>query len=207
LALIFGTTLVASAQQTGNNANQGGQANEQTIRGIVTGVTVLGETMVNYQTRRAEAAQATYITVLGSPDWGRMSRDPSDKDRTGDDKDKSGATHSSSTKRRANVYVQAVGPGTAFREASGSGRDAAKSASTTQFDRLEVGEWVEVDFRSMDNTNPANRPGADTRHGWHRTFIGQAVSVTILPEPQHGEQANESSSSRSETSSKLERKK
>jgi len=79
LALLIG--VAASAQtgdqgkpsdsQKGGPAHQGGAAQDsgktETICGEVTGVSVVGETMVDYDTGRGVVAEMTYLTILGSP--------------------------------------------------------------------------------------------------------------------------------------------
>jgi len=51
-------------------------------------------------------------------------------------------------------------------------------------DALEVGDRVEVRFvqRSAAGGN-ANQQLANSKHGRHRTYFGEAVAVTILSEP------------------------
>jgi hypothetical protein len=221
----------APAQQSGDNAtkqnnnsnNTQSSSNERTIRGVVSGVTVLGETMVNYSTHRAEMARASYITVLGSPHWGqsnqgsanKSNQDASDKnkdnasdknkDNTSDknkdnasDKNKDNADRSGAAmKHRANVYILAITPQTKVTEASSDGQEAARSAATAQFDRLELGDRVEVKFRPE---NAGNQGKDDSRHGRHRTFGGEAISISILPAAQHHDQGQHSSSDRSQKS-------
>src|SRR4051794_17549113 len=43
------------------------QGEEQTIRGVVFEVTLLGETDIDYRSRKAITAEATFLTVIGHP--------------------------------------------------------------------------------------------------------------------------------------------
>jgi len=59
-----------------------------------------------------------------------------------------------------------------------------RSGNTLTVDALEVGDRVDVRFiqRSSAGDN-ANQNMASRRHGRHRTYYGEAVSITILSEP------------------------
>ena len=50
----------------GDNRNQASSATE-TIRGVIAGITAEGEVMFDYRTNKAVAAEAAFLTVVGSP--------------------------------------------------------------------------------------------------------------------------------------------
>ncbi len=220
LAMILAVGPDASAHDadTAKATDNRGSAERQTIRGTVAGVTVVGETMIDYQTNRAAIAQMSYLTILGSPHDGDAHRgeqgaDPqksseSKKVTSAEDEDaKSGqgirGDAASASPRRVNVYLVAITPRTEVRQGSGSGsRDDSSGAkgsaspddqreSQATFERLELGDRVEVDFMGEE---PPSRKPIDRRHGRHRTVRGVATSITILPE-EHGDDRKESSSS------------
>ena len=53
-------------RRAGQERNQDSAAKE-TIRGVIAGVTAEGETMFDYRTSRGVAAEAAFLTVVGSP--------------------------------------------------------------------------------------------------------------------------------------------
>lgn len=54
-------------QQNDQQKSDKSSQSSQKVEGIVAGVTVVGETMVDYETNRAAVAQVTYLTVVGKP--------------------------------------------------------------------------------------------------------------------------------------------
>jgi len=178
---------------------------EQTIRGVISEVTILGETDIDYATRKAVTAEATFLTVIGHPSsHDAMHRGggekanaqaSADKDKT-QDKDVKQTTNDSGAgqrsaggaRHRMNVYVVAVSPRTKVCECKETGKSGFESLKeeACDLDNLEIGDRVEISFnpkmmaRTTDEkaeTHPANR-----KHGRHRTFFGDASSVKILPE-------------------------
>jgi hypothetical protein len=210
-----------------------------TVRGKVAGVTVVGETMVDYDTGQAVAAQVTYLTVLGSPRDGHHSgsADPNDQGK-GDDKankssDKGGSGDASTggSSDRDNVYLLAVTPRTKVWDKS-SGQDGASSNASSKasassktnsgsnaqasdkdrggaaddragLGRLEIGDRVDVEWmplasadksKDKDRASDSNSKGSKSQgYGRHRTFRGEALTITIL----HGDSSGSSESSRS----------
>lgn len=216
-----------------------------TVRGKVAGVTVVGETMVDYDTGQAVAAQVTYLTVLGSPRDGRHSgsADPNDRGKgdhqanksTG--KDGSGDASTGGSSNRDNVYLLAVTPRTKVWDKS-SGRDNASSNANASsksdtgsnaqasdkdrgsatgdqagLGRLEIGDRVDIEWmplasagnargsndqasgdkdkdkdKDKDRASGSNSKGSKNQgYGRHRTFRGEAMTITILPaESSHG---------------------
>lgn len=154
----------------------------ETIRGVIAGVTVMGEMTFDPATNRAQAAEASYLTIVGSP------TDRSNQaGRTGEavataNTDQQGRT-------RHNIYALWVTPQTSIRDATSQTTtgNPVNAATPTSFDRIEIGDKVEVTYIRRENSTSA---GGDPRnemrlrrHGRHRTYSGDVQSVTILSEP------------------------
>jgi len=151
----------------------------ETIRGTIAGVTILGEMEVNNATHQAQAAEASYITVVGWPahhgsgEHAAHNRDKDVKTTSANSGDKSEANRKE--RHRANVYVIALTPNTKVSES----QDAKSStASEIPFEAIEVGDRVEVTFQCRD----LDKNQAAQKHGRHRTFYGMANSIKVLPE-------------------------
>jgi hypothetical protein len=164
------------SQNVGQSANRNTQQRgEMTIYGVVSAVTTIGETVINYDTNRAELAQATFVTVIGSPEWSGWGQS-SDSDRTQGERGEGRAA-----KRRDSVHVLSVLPTTKVREASGWSRDAINTATTTSFDHIEVGDHVQVVYRSVETRRQGQGRQNEMKHGRHRLYWGEAISLAILP--------------------------
>jgi hypothetical protein len=175
----------------GRDTNQA-TSETQTIRGVIAGVTAEGEAMFDFRTNRAVAAEATYLTVVGSPPKGEASdasrREPGDEVRRETASDDRNASH----RRRHNVYYIWLSPRTKVCEDSSDhgqattakGNESSAQKKEVAVDNLEVGDHVEIQFASNESWNsshPAHQTDQMTRkHGRHRTYYGQATSVTIL---------------------------
>jgi len=162
----------------------------ETIRGVVAAVTAEGEMVFDYKTNRGAAAEAAFLTVIGSPVMG--DRDTNVKGRPptpGNER------HGSSAGKRHNVYMVWLTPRTKICEAS---RDSGKTNQApgqkqahekdVTLDQLEVGDHVEIAFNREERS--ADAPAHQTermrqKHGRHRTFAGSATSITILPSDDH----------------------
>jgi hypothetical protein len=197
VALLVALTLApagARAQaQPGGSGSDRDASKRETIRGVIAAVAVEGETVIDQATRRAQIAEAAHLTVVGSPvRQGSAAGDA--KDNTSGDQGRSD-NPSGSARRRHNVYVVWLNPRTEVRDATGpkgSDKDkdrqpaAAPGSNRAAFDKIEVGDQVEVTFvrrelaTSGGNTQQALQM---QRHGWDRTYFGDAVSITILSEP------------------------
>lgn len=189
LSLCFG----AAAQEPQNaklNREEGGQQRASgqqqgapdvgqrlTVRGKVVGVTVIGEAVIDPSTKQAIVAQVNYLTVLGSPVNGQ--RQVAD----------------GVNQRRDNVYIVAMTPRTSVR--AGEGGRQAQQAGAMKFDKLEIGDNVEVVLthtgemsqqkRGSATQPTGNQPVATAtsqapadQHGRDRVYIGEADSITIL---------------------------
>jgi hypothetical protein len=193
-------------QQTGRTADEQAQnptvgqdrnqksSEMETIRGVVAAVAVEGEMMLDYRSNRAAAAEATFLTVVGSP----IKSDGQTRDRAAaPESDRRGRAAGN----RHNVYIVMLTPRTKVCEAS---RDSEKSSQTpgqseaqkkeVALDQLEVGDHVEIQFARREDSG-ANNFAHQTeqmrqKHGRHRTYVGYATSVTILPSKDHDQSSS-----------------
>jgi hypothetical protein len=112
----------------------------------------------------------------------------------------------SSGRKRHNVYVVWLTPQTKICESNA--QSERPGAGQTQslgdkrevaLDQLEVGDHVEVQFTRREDSGASqsvHQTEAMRRtHGRHRTYVGHAASITILPEMGH-EQARPANESR-----------
>jgi len=195
LPLTLGLILAPVAWAGDDDKKAGDQkGNEQTIRGVVSEVTILGETDIDNKTGKAVTAEATFLTIIGHP-WnaehmkkeGAQASSDKDKDRdvkrTANDSARSGER----PRHRMNVYVVAITSKTKCCECTETGK--AGSASTKEepcsIDKLEIGDHVEVCFsppEASKSSGEKNNAYAQ-KHGRHRTFFGTANAVKILDEP------------------------
>ena len=192
LTLALSSSAMAQQQREGNAGGQaqnpaiGQDRNQQTtsgmdtIRGVVAAVTVQGEAMFDYRSNRAAAAEATFLTVVGSP----AKSDALAGERTA-------ATESqrtgSSGRRRHDIYYVWLTPQTKVCESSAESEKAAQSRAEKKevaLSQLEVGDHVEIQFtRREDSSGGASAHQTEAmrqKHGRHRTHVVSATSVTIL---------------------------
>ena len=171
----------ASAQDSKRDQdNKGGRqaVESETIRGVISGVTIAGELAIDYRTRRAVEAETALLTVVGTPSRDGKERQESGGDDKGNDKGK--LRH-----HRHNVYVLVLSPRTEVKDARDSG-GKSENAKPSSLDELEVGDRVEVKFTPREDgrsggTDQARR----AKHGRHRTYFGDAMTITILPQSRH----------------------
>ncbi|MBV8608411.1 MAG: hypothetical protein JO034_13260 [Singulisphaera sp.] len=207
LALCLGAS--AQTGETAKDKDEGGDkvgadqnaGRRETIRGIIAGVTVEGETVIDTRSNRAVTAEMDYLTIVGSPRHecghgaiGSAERGPreagGDRDRDRDrDRNRDGDRTVSAPRRRHNVYIVRLTPKTQIREAMGRDRDrdgeGKEQSSQANVDTLEIGDHVEVTFLCRDEAGTsdyANAKHASRRHGRHRTYFGDALTITLLPD-------------------------
>jgi len=191
--------------QSDNDRSKGGDhssGQHKTIHGVVAGVTVLGETMVDYESGRAITAERDYLTVVDADKHGEKSGSQAghgqqasggekkpDGKQDKDVKQTSGGSDQGS-KPSARVYLVEVTPKTEVCECDKDGKKKCELA------RLEIGDRVEIEFQPSATTQSQAQAG-NMKHGRHRMMRGQAVSISIL---QDGENRDQSSGSTSEHS-------
>jgi hypothetical protein len=168
----------------------------QTIRGVIAAITAEGEMTIDYRTNAVARTEGAFVTIVGSPveSWADAvahSSAASNNDQ-----------HSRSARRRHNIYVAWLSPRTKITE-KGHGSTTAddnqrRNEGETQaqgenralaFDRLEVGDHVEVQLSMLDDSNASNNVHQSQqmrqKHGRHRTFVGYATSITELIDSDH----------------------
>ena len=174
----------ANANPTaGQNRTQTSSAKE-TIRGVIAGVTAEGEAMFDYRTNRAVAAEAAFLTVVGSP----VKNEGTEATRT----DEGFECGSRRCAKAHNVYIVWLTPSTKICEGQAHGGKAAAAGETRRedqkrelaLDNLEVGDHVEIQFTKNDESGATNSAHQTDqmrkKHGRHRTHVGFATEVTIL---------------------------
>jgi hypothetical protein len=174
----------------GENRNQASSATA-TIRGVIAGITAEGEVMFDHRANKAVAAEATFLTVVGSPvkmegaEGNRSSATPNEE---------RGASH----RHRHNVYYVWLTPrtkiceGTASNEKSGAQAETQRSEQKRELalDKLEIGDRVEIQFTKNDDSGSTGSAHQTdqmrTKHGRHRTHVGFATEVKILSSSETG---------------------
>jgi hypothetical protein len=176
-------------------------AEGETIRGVVAAITAEGEAILDYRTNTAARAEAAFLTIVGSPTE-VSAGNTGNRNATATDNDRAGAN--TSNKKRHNVYIAWLTSRTKVCEAkdeSGGRTDTNRAANAgaagssdkkeCALDQLEVGDHVEIRFSPGEsagaNANAAMHQTQQMRskHGRHRTFVGYATEVTILPAKDH----------------------
>jgi hypothetical protein len=182
--------------QSDNEKSKGGDQSSgehKVVKGVVAGVTILGETMVDYQTNRVITAEKDYLTIVGTPSRGEDSSDQAKKDRqasgtegkstgkqdkevkqtanAGKESRDAGSGSEQSSSGSARVYLVELTPGTEVCERENGGKKKCELA------KLDVGDRVEVELKPFNAAGPQSQ---DTRHGRHRMIRGEALSITIL---------------------------
>jgi hypothetical protein len=166
------------------NKNQSASTEGETIRGVVAAITAEGEATLDFRTNRSVMAEAAFLTVVGSPV--KSEAGESGRRANANDNEKPG----SAGRRRHNVYFVWLSPRTKICETSVERGNANQTQSQQgekkecALDQLEVGDRVEIQF-SRRQESGANTVAHQTeqmrqKHGRHRTFVGNASSITIL---------------------------
>jgi hypothetical protein len=186
LGLLAGPSLLPAAGEKQSKQGEQSQGDHRTIRGVIAGVTILGETMVDYQQKRAVVAEADYLTIVEEGKHGKMdersSGDQANRPATRDRDVNQSANADLRTQRESrrpedssrnssSVYLIRVTPTTQVCECDDHGKKKC------DLSRLEVGDRVEVEYGSADS---ASKPEQDIRHGRHHLLRGDAISVSIL---------------------------
>jgi hypothetical protein len=183
------------AGQAGQNRSQSNAQNE-TIRGVVAAITAEGEIMLDYRTNAVARTEGAFVTIVGSPvmSWAADSA----RSSAASDNDQRGRSAS----RRHNIYVAWLSPRTKItqrgHEAGASENKERRNDGQTEatgeqkaltIDQIEVGDHIEVQFSKHEDSNATNNAHQNQqmrqKHGRHRTFVGYATSITMLPESDH----------------------
>ncbi len=196
------------AQSGGQNQNQSAPQSE-TIRGVIAGITTEGEVMLDYRTNAAARAEGAFLTVVGSPENAEAGNREHHASASSDER------HASSGKTRHNIYIAWLTPRTKIcectDESAKSGQGDRQNSSQGQaqsqsdrkeiaFDQLEIGDHVELQFSpgkdSGSNRGVHQSPQMRQKHGHHRTFVGFATAITVMPRKDH-DKANATTDARS----------
>ena len=205
MALTLGLALTSGVRaddttDKDKDQKQSDSAHSQTIHGLVAGVTVEGETAVDYESNKAVMLEAAYLTVVGAPGHGRQGGVDRNRDRNAN---RDGATAKSDDHNRddasgggrRNVYLVWLSPKTKVCSSDGPNGDKKECS----LDKLEVGDRVEIQMSRRDESSN-NRQGNPTesmrkKHGRHRIYVGDATEITILSSPREN-RGNANASSR-----------
>jgi len=161
------------------------KSTDQTVKGVVSEITLLGETDVDYKTRKAVTAEATFVTIIGHPavkEAEKKGSESKDAERKDSEKNRAGATAKAGEghRHRMNVYVLAVSPKSKICECEESRGTSASKETACQFSNLEIGDKVEVCFDPK--MKKASEDGAEMKHGRHRVYFGVANDIKIMTE-------------------------
>jgi len=159
------------------------KSSEQTVKGVVSEITLLGETDVDYKTGKAVTAEATFVTVIGHPavkEAEKKGSESKDAERKDSEKTSAGAAAKSGEghRHRMNLYVLAVSPKTKVCECEESKGTSASKETSCEFSKIEIGDRVEVCFDPR--TKKGSEAGAEMKHGRHRIFFGVANDIKIM---------------------------
>ena len=152
---------------------------------------------LDYRTNTAARTEGAFLTIVGSPvmSWADDSARSSAASNHNDPQGRS-------ARRRHNIYIAWLSPRTKITEnghaspASETGQRRNESQAQGRddnmplsFDQLEVGDHVEVQFSMHEDSHASNGVHMNQqmrqRHGRHRTFVGYAMSITVMPEAEH----------------------
>jgi hypothetical protein len=168
----------------------------QTIRGVIAAITAEGEMTLDYRTNAVARTEGAFLTIVGSPTMSWADAVQHSSSASAND------PHGRFARRRHNIYIAWLSPRTKITE-KGHGTvtsDANQRRNPGQtpdrdenmalrFDQLEVGDHVEVQFSMHEDSNASTNVHLNQqmrqRHGRHRTFVGYATSITVLPDGEH----------------------
>ncbi|WP_435007031.1 hypothetical protein P12x_004440 [Tundrisphaera lichenicola] len=196
LPMTLGLALIPTARAGNDDKNASDKkSQEKTVQGVVSEVTVLGETDIDYSTGRAVSATMTYLTVLGRPS--EMEESKGEGDKVAKSSKTSASGKSDQSRKRMNVYVLAIAPKTKVCECMATEKaGAAAQEKECGFDKLEIGDTVEVRYESdISKSEAKNASSRDNRkHGRHRIYFGAAKDIKIMAEPMDDESEDDKKS-------------
>ena len=191
--------------------SEGTKGEEQKVWGVVSEVTVLGETDIDYKSRKAIVSEATFVTVIGHPSHhdamrkGSTTASSDGKDRNRDSgvrrtSDDSANQSGGRMRHRMNVYVMAISPKTKVCEASMAKEGSASKEEACEIEKLEIGDRVEVTFEPKETSKSSEKEASKAeaqKHGRHRTYFGTASAIKIMDEPTRFDQSSPNSKNES----------
>jgi hypothetical protein len=188
------TAAAVQNERARQNRNQAASGTE-TIRGLISGVTAEGEVMLDFRTNTAARTEGAFLTIVGSP----IKSEAGNKDRQASGAESEQRAWSGG--QRHNIYVAWLSPRTKiFKPIEQPGRadqNQRQNESQTQtserqevtLDQLEVGDHVEIQFSPQEDSSASNNVHQSQqirqKHGRHRTFVGNATSIVVLPVRDH----------------------
>jgi hypothetical protein len=197
MAVSLSPTVRAQQETRGAAGDQKSGAHmNKTLHGVVAGITAEGEVFYNHQTNAAVRAEGAFLTVVGSPIHSEAN-----------DKEQRSATagnerHAAVGGRRHNVYIVWLTPQTKVCETAretGTSENAKTSEHAKKectLDKVEVGDHVEVQFIPEEDSAAHNNIHLSQqmrqKHGRHRTHVGYATAITIMPPREHAQAGSES---------------
>ena len=202
LTMVMAVTLSPCVQAQQETRRAGGEQKSTThmsttIHGTVAAITAEGEVFFNHQTNTAVRAEGAFLTVVGSPVRSESAESERRSDTTGNERRVDAGA------RRHNVYIAWLTPRTKVCEAtheSGTSQNAKKEVT---LDQLEVGDHVEVQFTPEEDSAAHNNVHQSQqmrqKHGRHRTHVGYAMAITIMPSREHGQSSSGSGAKSNES--------
>jgi len=205
-------TSIARADDPKPSDSKAKSSDTTTIHGIVAGVTVEGEMIVDPIAKKIIEADSVFLTVVGMPgNFHHASDKDANKDKDSGNKDSgnkdsgnkdsgnkdSGNVSAEKAERRANVYMVWLSPKTKVCSCcDDSGKETAKKECN--IDKLEVGDRVEITYSRREGS-AANLVGHLTdlmksKHGRRRIQAVDAQEVTILPAMHEGSSSSSAKS-------------
>jgi len=180
LALGLALCPIARADDKDKGDSKDSASREMTIHGIVAGVTVEGETVVDYKARKAVEVEGAFLTVVGMPGH---HHDAAHSEKASGEKT-SGEKSAGMGHHRANVYTVWLTPKTKLCSCCDESGKACEKKECGM-EKLEVGDRVEIKFARRDessSTAGANHTEAmRSKHGRNRIYSVDAQEITILP--------------------------
>ena len=197
-ALVTGLALspAARADDKDKGDSKDKATQEMTIHGIVAGVTVKGETVVDYKAKKAVEVEGAFLTVVG---MSNHHHDAANREKASGEKTAGTGHH------RANVYTVWLTPKTKVCSCCDESGKACEKKECG-LDKLEVGDRVEIKFARRDDS--ASNAGANhseamrAKHGRNRIYSVDAQEITILPamHTEHGSVSSDSKEGKAKAS-------
>jgi len=179
LAAGLGTLSPARADDKDNNRDA---SKLETIRGVIAGVTVAGETAIDYSTRRAQAVEMSYLTVVGSPvrdgkSGGSDAGGSNNANANSNDQDKNKANSNDQDKNKTNANS---GSNANANASSGSGRRRHNLYIVWLTPMTEVRDATSsTSSTSSSSTNKSGSGNDANRNAWGAIEVGDRVEVTF----------------------------